>query len=242
MIRVGLPLLALGWGLGGCLPTADTPLDEQKEPYYLAGQRRLSAFDFKGAAESFEKALEANPRSAAAHFQLGVLYEQKLSEENSFAVAIYHYHRFLQLRPNSEYAEIVRQRIIGCKQELAKPIALAPGTQSLLRDFERLKVENAQLKSQLEAWAAFATNRAHLPAPPPAPLPPRVGESPAPAPVVPPRATPPPAARTHKVQPGETPATIARKYNVPLQALMDANPGLDARRLQIDQVINIPAP
>lgn len=256
-LRRAWPLLLLaaagGWG---CFPPTDSALDESKEPYYMLGQRKLGSFDYKGAVEAFEKAVEANPRSASAHFQLGLLYEQKITEENSYAIAIYHYTKFLQLRPQSPHAEIVRQRIIACKQELAKPIALAPGTQSVLRDLERLKVENAQLRSQLEAWVAYATNRAAF-APPPLPAsnpPPAVVVSPAqppaaPAPVIAaqgssggggttPAATG--AMRTHKVQANETPAAIARKYGISLRALMEANPGLDARRLKIGQVLNIP--
>lgn len=255
--RRAWPLLMLavpgGWG---CFPPTDSALDEAKEPYYVLGQRKLGSFDYKGAVEAFEKAVEANPHSASAHFQLGVLYEQKIAEENSYAIAIYHYNKFLQLRPRSAHAEIVKQRIIACKQELAKPIALAPGAQSVLRDIERLKVENAQLRSQLEAWVAYATNRAALAPPPTLPSAPPAASVPVTNPPAVSRAsalTPasPMAAaltatnrlaslRTHKVQPSETPAAIARKYGVSLRALMDANPGLDARRLKVGQVLNIP--
>jgi tetratricopeptide (TPR) repeat protein len=241
--------VAGGWG---CFPPTDSALDEAKEPYYVLGLRKLGSFDYKGAVEAFEKAVEANPRSASAHFQLGVLYEQKIAEENSYAIAIYHYNKFLQLRPRSAHAEIVKQRIIACKQELAKPIALAPGAQSVLRDIERLKVENAQLRSQLEAWVAYATNRAALAPPPvaPSPMPPgtstpaatnpptTVSSPLAPSPSV--ATNRPSAMRTHKVQANETPAAIARKYGISLRALMDANPGVDARRLKIGQVLNIP--
>jgi LysM repeat protein len=245
-----LLLLVLGLGLSGCLPPSDSPLDEQKEPYFAAGMRRLSSFDYRGAVEAFEKAIVANPRSASAHFQLGLLYEQKVSEENSYAVAIYHYNKFLQLQPKSEYAEIVRQRIIACKHELAKPIALAPGAQSVLRDLERLRVENAQLKVQLEAWAAAATNRAAS-LPPTQPLiqpHPGYGQTSGPLPTItmpsrtnPPPNVPRPALRTHKVQSNETPTTIAKKYGITPKALMEANPGIDARRLKIGQVLNVPA-
>jgi len=50
------------------------------------------------------------------------------------------------------------------------------------------------------------------------------------------------AARTHMVKSGETPAAIARKYGVRLDALMAANPKVDARRMQIGQSLTIPAP
>lgn len=239
-----LPLLAAA--LAGCLPSSDSALDEAKEPYYILGQRKWSSYDFKGAVEAFEKAVEANPRSALAHFQLGMLYEQKITEENSYAIAIYHYNKFLQLQPKSDKAEIVRQHIIACKTELAKPVALAGGTQSVLREIELLKVENAQLKNQLEAWVAYATNRAGAVMPPAfAPTNrPATGGAPqvrAPGPTVSNLvANPAPAPRTHKVQSNETPERIARKYGVSTKALLDANPGVDARRLKIGQVLNIP--
>ena len=51
-----------------------------------------------------------------------------------------------------------------------------------------------------------------------------------------------PAPRTHTVKAGETPSLIARKYGVKVEALMAANPKLDARRLQVGQALTIPAP
>jgi LysM repeat protein len=50
------------------------------------------------------------------------------------------------------------------------------------------------------------------------------------------------AMRTHKVQAGENPSSIARKYGLKLDALMAANPKLDAKRLLPGQTLNIPAP
>lgn len=115
---LALMLMLCLW-ITGCTPTAETQLDEQRNPHYLAGKEKLGALDFKGAIESFERAVEDNPRSAFAHFELGVLYEQK---ESDYAAALYHYNKALKLRPNGHPAEIIRQRIPGCKQELVSPI------------------------------------------------------------------------------------------------------------------------
>jgi len=68
------------FSLTGCLPSAQSRLDEEKEPHFLAGKTRLNAMDYQGAFESFEKALEANPGSASAHFELGCLCDQKESD------------------------------------------------------------------------------------------------------------------------------------------------------------------
>ena len=89
LFRTALLLLA-GCVLGGCVPPA--PGDEEKEPYFLAGKGRVSTMDFTGAIQSFEKALEVNPKSAPAHFELALLYDQK---EPDPAAAVYHYERYL---------------------------------------------------------------------------------------------------------------------------------------------------
>src|SRR6266403_3398345 len=119
-------LLAMGClVLAGCLPTSSSQGDEEKEPHFLEGKNRLQAMDYPGAIESFERALEADPRSAAAHFELGLLYDQR---ETDPATAIYHYNSYLKLHPQGEQAERAKARISACKQELARTIALAPVT------------------------------------------------------------------------------------------------------------------
>ena len=53
-----LGLLVLGLGLSGCFPEAETPVEEQKNPYFVTGKSRVTARDYKGAVEAFEKAVE----------------------------------------------------------------------------------------------------------------------------------------------------------------------------------------
>ncbi|TYR78656.1 LysM peptidoglycan-binding domain-containing protein [Priestia megaterium] len=43
------------------------------------------------------------------------------------------------------------------------------------------------------------------------------------------------------MQPGDTLYSIAKKYNITVQQLQEANPGIDPAKLQIDQEIIIPA-
>lgn len=47
-------------------------------------------------------------------------------------------------------------------------------------------------------------------------------------------------ATTYRIQPGDTFAKIATDQGVSLNALLDANPGVDTRRLQIGQEIQLP--
>jgi LysM repeat protein len=258
----GAILLLICFGLSGCFDPVEGPVDEQKNPYFQAGKERVSARDYKGAIEAFEKALEINPHSALAHFELGVLYEQHDEEENHFVVAMYHYKRTVDLRPNAYPADNARLRIAGCRQELVKSESLAPVYQTMQRDLDRLKEENLQLRRQLEAWQAQAAGRI---------FPPvnsasasnqiSSGASPTRTAVVSIRndasingssATPPRdpaglppvaggATRLHTVKQGDTPSSIARQYRVKVEALLAANPALEPRRLRVGQSINIPS-
>jgi LysM repeat protein len=259
-------LLVGGLALSGCLPSGQSAVDEEKESHFLAGKSRASELDYKGAVEAFEKALEVNPKSAAAHFELALLYEKKGTEP---ATAIYHYEQYLRLRPTAENADIlVKPHILACKQELARTVSLGAVTERQQHEFERLADENNRLKAEIQSWQArYATNPPGQTPIPPTPT--RVSQPSAPVPT---RATqpaesgqttlvsfPPPASsgstrtlaasasgaagsRSHTVRAGETPTTIARKYGVKVEALMAANPRVDSRRLKVGQVMAVPAP
>jgi LysM repeat protein len=48
--------------------------------------------------------------------------------------------------------------------------------------------------------------------------------------------------QVHLVRSGDNFSTIARTYDVSVNALLEANPGINPRRLQIGQKVRIPAP
>ena len=159
-LRCHALMLMLCLGFSGCTPTAETQMDEQRNPHYLAGREKLGALDYKGAIESFERAVEDNPRSALAHFELGVLYEQR---ESDYAAALYHYNKALKLRPNGNPAENIRQRIPGCKQELVKADSLAIINPNALRETENLRAQNAALRSQIEILQSQLASKPPVP-------------------------------------------------------------------------------
>ena len=250
LFRGALVLLLL-LSLDGCLPSGENQMEEEKESHFLAGRSCINSMDFKGATEEFEKAIEANPHSASAHFQLGWLYEEKDPEP---AAAIYHYEQYLKLRPGADNAEVIRQHIINCKQDLAKSILPLPVTPTMQHEFEQLAEENKRLRDELEKWRAYAgrlQTPTNLPLPAAAPI--RQTQI-APADTTTqanPKTTPepdnhPPAntntARTYVVKAGDSPYSIARKSGIKVEALMAANPGLDPKRLRVGQPLNLPPP
>jgi LysM repeat protein len=223
-------LLALAVCLSGCIP-GDSHVDEEKDPHYQRGINLVNGQDFKGAVEEFEKALETNPRSAAAHFQLGWLYDTKI---NDAAAAIYHYQRHLQLMPNSERAQSVQERIHLCKQELANAEFPLPNSQNLQRAVDRLTAENMALKQQLATLQHAATVRAEVPQPVAESVRVSANATSAVESVAPSRP------HVHVVKERETISSIAAQYGIKSSAILAANPHVDPRRLRIGQSLNLP--
>jgi LysM repeat protein len=200
--------------------------------------------DYSGAIEAFEASLEANPHSAPAHFQLAWLYSEK---ENDPAAAIYHYQQYLRFDPKASNAEVVTGRISACKLQLAQGLLGMPSSPAAMQQLQQLADKNRQLQEEVDKWRAYyesqqAAGKTNPPAANanPASQSDVAAASPAPAAA----ANPPPVARprTHKVVAGDTPLAIARKYNVNVNSVLRANPGLNPRKLRVGQIINLPPP
>lgn len=261
-LRCAIGML-LGLILSGCFPSGDNQLDEQKEPYFLAGKSHVSSMNFPAAVDSFEKALQVNPQNASAHFELAWISDDKMEDPSS---AIYHYERFLKLRPSSDRTDLVKQRINSCKQRIAATVSvIGQWSPERQRDLDKLMAENKTLKERVAQWEAYyashppQTNTAQAQASSGA-QPSNAGAATAAQisspglrntdvtdtrsmqtniarPIIP----TPAARRTHVVKAGDTPASIARQYRVSLNALQSANPQLQPTRMRIGQVVNIPS-
>ncbi len=249
----------LGAALVGCAP-GQGQTDEEKEPHFVLGQSRVNAMDYQGAVDAFEQSLEANPQSAAAHYQLGMLYEEKVPDP---AAAIYHYKRYLKLNPNASNADVINQHIVACKRQLAADVMGLPSTSAAQQQLEKLADQNRELQQQVDQlqetvkqWNAYYASQlaARSNSPPqnisvapqnPGPAPDAIPAHPAAtADSTPTRPAPPKPARprTHMVVAGETAVAIARKAGVKLSALEAANPGMNPARIRAGQVLNLPPP
>jgi LysM repeat protein len=229
----------------GCFPSSQSQQDEEKEPHFLAGRSRVNAMDYNGAIESFNQALEANPHSAQAHFELGWLYAEK---DGDPAAAIHHYQRYLKLRPGAENADTIKGIVLRLKQELAKGVLPMPSSPAMQKELDQLAEDNRRLREEVERWRAHAAAQGTVTNTPVGlPSEPRLPQNNVvvnrPPPESAGRTTSPPAkfTRTHKVQAGETPSSIARRYGVKLEALLTANPSLNPKRLRVGQTLNVPA-
>lgn len=263
MIQSGLAwrcavCILLCLGMSGCYSGGDSQVQEQREPHFLMGQKLARQMDYQGAIDAYEKALQVNPRSASAHFELALLCEDQAGDP---AAAIYHYQQFLKLCSGFDNKiDAVEQHIVSCKVELAKSVAsLAPLPPSAQTNMEKILLENRDLKTQLARWQEYyraghfqpSTNVATED--PPANSSPvgagrmttntgtgRIIQLPAGSPPGG-RSSVPGTGRTHSVKTGETLVWIARKYGVSLNALQTANPGVEPKHLRVGAILNIPA-
>jgi LysM repeat protein len=242
----------------GCVPSDSSQLDEEKEPHFVLGKSRVNAMDYAGAVEAFNESLEVNPRSAAAHFQLAWLFETKEADP---AAAIYHYQEFLRLNPKADNAEVIKQRIYSCKQQLAADVMPLPSAPAAQRQLEDLVEKNRQLQSQVDhlkevnnQWNSYVANlKANSTAA-------QAGFNPSSGVGLPlenattlagtdtttttagrPVVTQSVRQRTHTVTAGETLASIARKSGVSLTALQAANPSITPKKMRVGQTVTLPA-
>jgi len=220
----------------GCEPTGGTVNTEDKEPHFLDGRRQVQQRDFEGAERSFHKALETNPRSSLAHREIGLLF---LSHKNDPAAAIYHLQRYQTLMPEAPDKSEIHGHIEALKGDLAKEVLGSPKNQpgqviqQLRTELNRLGAENQALRHQLQARgiplpSLHQTNQTTS-------IDLTVGG----------QGTRSPDqrnnSRQHTVKSGQNPTSIARTYNITLQQLYGANPGLNPAKLQIGQELIIPA-
>ncbi len=219
-----LPLLAgcaLAWLLAGC---DKSPFDNRTERSLDQAERKQATQDFRGAVDSYEAALDGTAKSADVHFRLGLIYSDKLNEPVS---AVHHFRRYLEILPSGPHAHEARTNLD--RLELTLATTLAGGTLISHTEATKLKAENKDLKAQL----ASARN------PPPG------GGAATGLPGASADRKPAPGSKTYQVQPGDTLASISRKfYKTKARAkdIQDANHNSvpDMTKLKPGQTLIIP--
>lgn len=147
-----LVLGALLWA-AGCERNPGAMLGpETDDPNFRRGQQLLRQDRKQEALVAYLKAIETRGDSAPdSHLEAGLLYLQHVKD---YIAAIYHLRKYVELRPNSRQAELVRGQIDAATREFARSLPgnpLESKTQRLdmLDQVERLQREIEQLKAEL---------------------------------------------------------------------------------------------
>jgi LysM repeat protein len=250
-----LAVVLLGTGCDKFRPhSSDERTEANFQTAYNLGLQGLN----DDAIKAYYRALEANPYNATAHRELGQLF---FDRKHDYVLAVYHLRRCQQIRTNRNDREAndysVEQIIKQAQLQLAIEFSSQIGRQQAQSQVDELKRRNAELEAAVARLSQQLGQNAR-PVPdsnPPTPLKPvaetakrslaeptRAAEpvktvTRAPEPTV---AKPAAAPRTHVIKSGETPASIARQYRLTTQQLMNANKGVDARKLRVGQTLNLP--
>jgi LysM repeat protein len=115
-------------------------------------ERKSAQGDFERAVNLYEAALDDSPRGAEVHYQLALLYDDKLNDPVS---ALHHFKRYLAINPNGPHAKDVRDSIK--RDEIAALTALSGDSVITRTEAARLRNENLTLHKELEAPAASRT-------------------------------------------------------------------------------------
>ncbi|MEI6891190.1 MAG: LysM peptidoglycan-binding domain-containing protein [Pontiella sp.] len=207
---------------------------EERDPNMISGQKFLADGNIDAAIEKFKLALEQEPLMARPHLDLALIYQQ---HKINYIHAIYHYDRYLELRPDAEKAEFIQEQKLKVATALATTlIHNSPNVKRLIQERNTLIQQNNELQRKLAAVlkASSTPTLTHTPpkVTPPAPT------------------TPPPAARNQKHQiyhvvSGDTLTKISTKFygdSEKWDIIYEANKDMmrSAGDLRVGQTIVIP--
>jgi len=205
-------------------PQKGLEAENELNPYFRKAAAATAEGNYYAAIEQYEAALQANKNVAKAHVEIGLLYSEKLGDPVS---GIYHFQKYLALRPTAEDRDQVQAYVEKSKIDFA--LTLPNSTVHNAEEMARISKENMDLKQALAQRDALlakkddslASNRIH-PAVEPAPVP----STPAPAPAPTDnsvKATPAPTAtpvspapmqggRSYTIQKGDSLWKIAKQF------------------------------
>lgn len=205
----------------------------------------------EAAIQTYRDILEKNPRMARAHMALGFLLDRA---DRDYVEAIYHYRRYLQMRPETEKRAMIESRMEAARDAFAATLTPTGGVAhvplvtvnrqvaDMRQEIQRLQGMVRQLGGEV-ATGAVASVAAAGPAGTPAT---QVPAAPPPErPLEPRAASPAPEVRTYTVQRGDSLMRIAgRVYGNSGRwtALYEANRRLmrNPQDLRVGQVLVVP--
>jgi hypothetical protein len=195
MSRTVWLVLGVALVLTGCKQAANEAeqYDDSRNPFYKQAQADLESSNPSAAVADYEAALGANPKLAGAHYNLAVIYADRLNDPVG---AIFHYKQFLALAPTSDKADDAKAAIDRQIQAFEATLPAPPTPAPSSDDLAKLQTENNELKKQVNVEMQMVNKlqaqiakmpKHHLTGPTPMAM-----AEPPPAPPAP--ETPPPAA------------------------------------------------
>ncbi len=131
-------VLAVGSGCGEKTRISDEA--ERDHPAMKKARAQETSGDLAGARLTYDSLLEVNPSLARAHLGLAFLLDQKAE----FPEALYHFKRYLALRPNTEKRGMIEAHIR--EAQLAYVSTVFTNQSAILKRMGTVETENSALK------------------------------------------------------------------------------------------------
>ena len=146
--RISFLLLAVAFvavSMTGCSGGAASQDNrDERDPYLKRALVRKNMDDIDGAVDLLNKALVRKPYLARAHLELGLLYD---THKQDYIRAIYHYERYLELRPDAEKKKLIEDLIRQARLSFAASLPDQPP--GAIEQIAMLKREINVLKGQV---------------------------------------------------------------------------------------------
>jgi len=195
------------------------------------GDAKAAEGKFMNAVALYESALDGTAQSADVHYRLALLYDDKMNDPLN---ALHHFKRYLALAPDGTHA--IDAKNFMKRDELALLTNLSGDTVMSREESARLRNENLSLRKQLEEErtkgrnVTFDNKKAYRE---------ETGKA------APTTRKPGPGGKTYVVKPGDTLASISRKFyksSARWKEIRNANAGKidDPQNLKIGETLTIP--
>ena len=145
-------ILLAGVAGAGCSPRT-TRMDQRDETNPMIRKAiELKKFGDEDAAIAlFKKALDSQPTPAIAHLELAFLLDKPTRD---YVRAVFHYQRYLELRPETDKKEMIEERVRMAKLSFASTLIpqQAEGAQRMMameKENSALRMENEYLRNEM---------------------------------------------------------------------------------------------
>lgn len=141
-VILGLMIAAVGCARN----VASLDQRDERDPLLRRARDRKKRQDVDGAIEWYQRALERKPGLARAHLEVGLLYD---TQKQDYLRALYHYQRYLEMRPKTEKRPVIEQLIQGARVRFASTLPAQPS--GAIEEITLLRREVESLRARLAA-------------------------------------------------------------------------------------------
>ncbi|MBR4598154.1 MAG: hypothetical protein IKO42_07155, partial [Opitutales bacterium] len=136
---------------GGCEKNGAQVVREEDESHFVRGKEELKKGNFKEALSAFTKVTEKRRDAPESHLDLGLIYLNNIKDPIE---AIHHFRKYLEMKPDSEQSQRVKQCIETAKKQYlstapGNPYDISAATLEMEETMRKLREENLKLKQEL---------------------------------------------------------------------------------------------